>query len=167
MQQAIPWLVVSAGQLVSSVKGYRHRTRIGMDKIKIKKRRGKKGFGVHGKAMRTGVHNKARDLFFQHSGRGLLGPRWEYHPSEKAARMKVVPVVDTFGTWGTAATTEIQAVARAISSRDGKPYSVACQRVFHEQNFSLIRGMARNINAASCVLDCSSSPPSGGPPDGQ
>ena len=77
-------------------------------------------------------------------------------------------VVDTFGAWGAAATTEIQAAARAISTREGLPYSASCQRVFQEQNVALIRSMARNVNAASFVPFRSFCvPPSGGPPDGR
>ena len=190
--------------------------------------------------MRSRVHNRARDIFVQHSARGLLAPRSEYRPfssasyqstrvdvwyerknaerlldfavvcaqqpsdrryadaaaksaggaadlygelkkeahyapmlaaepPDRAARMKVVPmVVDTFGAWGAAATTEFQAAARAISTREGLPYSASCQRVFQEQNVALIRSMARNVNAASFVPFRSFCvPPSGGPPDGR
>ena len=199
-------------------------------------------YGVHGMcctAMRSRVHNRARDIFVQHSARGLLAPRSEYRPfssasyqstrvdvwyerknaerlldfavvcaqqpsdrryadaaaksaggaadlygelkkeahyapmlaaepPDRAARMKVVPMVDTFGAWGAAATTEIQAAARAISTREGLPYSASCQRVFQEQNVALIRSMARNVNAASFVpVRSFCVPPSGGPPDGR
>ena len=97
----------------------------------------------------------AADLYSECKKLEHYAPMLLAEPPERAARMKVVPmVVDSFGAWGAAAVSELQATARAISSREGKPYSAVCQRVFHEHNFLLIRGMARNVNAAAFVTDC-------------
>ena len=97
----------------------------------------------------------AADLYGECKKLEHYAPMLLAEPPERAARMKVVPmVVDSFGAWGAAAVCELQATARAISSREGKPYLAVCQRVFHEHNFLLIRGMARNVNAAAFVTDC-------------
>ena len=114
----------------------------------------------------------AADLYAEGKKLGHYAPMLLAEPPERAARMKVVPmVVDTFGAWGTAATSELQATARAISSREGKPYSAVCQRLFHEHNFLLVRGVARLVNAAAHCPDCPADrprpPPPGRPPVGQ